>query len=391
LFRGKTKNAQEAHEAIRVTEVQTAADDMRTKSAKFTDRHAKLYDLIWRRFVASQMSEAVYDQTAIVIKAEAGANVYGLRSAGSVLRFDGWMRLFSSSADTILPDVQADQELAFVQESALQKFTQPPPRYNDASLVKELEKRGIGRPSTYASIISVIVDRGYVDRIDRRFHATPVGCTVSDFLLKHFPQIMDYDFTAEMEEDLDRISQGKKKWKTVVKEFYKPLGELIEKVKDVAERVQVPVEKTGEACPVCGPTDQGEVVIRSGRFGKFRSCSRFPDCKYTENIVEKLGDQKCPLCQTGDVIIKNSRWGKSFFGCSRYPECDWASWSKPEPDLKLTTAQWATMQAERKARAAKRRPAKKAAPKRKAAAKRKATPKRKTTSKGKSTTKNAKK
>ena len=355
VFRGKSKNAQEAHEAIRITDVALSSDDVRTKSSKFTERHVKLYDLIWRRFVSSQMKEALYDQTAITIAATADKNIYTLRASGSVLKFDGWMRLFPSRSDTLLPEVSSKQNLAFVQENALQKFTQPPPRYNDASLVKELEKRGIGRPSTYASIISVIVDRGYVDRIDKRFIATPIGTTVSDFLLKHFPQIMDYDFTAEMEEDLDRISQGKKEWKKVVKDFYQPLDKTIEKVKDDADRVQIPVEKTGEKCPTCGESDGGEVVIRTGRFGKFKSCSRFPDCKYTENIVENLGDQQCPLCQKGDVIIKNSRWGKSFFGCSRYPECDWASWQKPEPGLKLTKAEWEKMQAERKARAAKRK------------------------------------
>ncbi len=218
-------------------------------------------------------------------------------------------------------------------------------------MVKELEKRGIGRPSTYASIISVIVDRGYVERIDKRFTATAVGLTVSDFLCKYFKEIMDYDFTAEMEDDLDVISNGKKEWRQVIASFYKPFIKNVDKVTKDADRVQVPVEKTGKKCPVCGQTEGGEVVIRTGKFGKFLSCSRFPECKYTENIVEKLEGVNCPLCQEGKVIVKNTRWGKSFFGCERYPECDWASWKKPEKGMRVTPKEWAKMQAERAAKA----------------------------------------
>lgn len=349
-FAQKSKNAQEAHEAIRVTNVSTGASSI--KHGKISERHIKLYDLIWRRFLASQMSSAVYDQTAITITAKPknAAKKYTLRTSGSVLRFDGWMKLFTSQDDVILPPVKEGEDLYYATMHAAQKFTLPPPRYNDASLVKELEKRGIGRPSTYASIISVIVDRGYVERKEKRFFATATGLTVSDFLIKYFTTFMDYDFTAEMEEDLDRISRGEKVWRKVIKEFYTPLSKTIDSVTKNADRVQIPVEETGEDCPICGKTDQGKVVIRTGKFGKFKSCSRFPDCKYTENIVEKLEGMKCPLCKEGEVIIKNSRWGKSFFGCSRYPECDWASWSKPDPQLTLTQAEWDVMKAERQAR-----------------------------------------
>lgn len=352
-YANRSKNAQEAHEAIRITHI-NVRDLSERKKAKFTTQHNKLYDLIWRRFVASQMETAIYDQTTITVNAK-HQQEYTLRSSGSVLKFDGWMKLFPGGEDAILPNVSENDSLDFVDLNASQKFTQPPARYNDASLVKELEKRGIGRPSTYASIISVIVDRGYVDRQDKRFFATAVGTTVSDFLLKNFSDIMDYDFTAEMEEDLDRIARGEKEWKKVMKEFYTPFEKKVESVTDTAKRVQIPVESTGVACPDCGKTEKGEIVIRTGRFGKFKSCSRFPECKFTENIVEKLEGQKCPLCSEGDVIIKNSRWGKSFFGCGRYPECDWASWKKPEPGLKISAKEWSIMQKERQERIAKRK------------------------------------
>jgi DNA topoisomerase-1 len=351
FFANKSKNAQEAHEAIRVTHV--AKESIIGVSGQISDRHQKLYDLIRRRYLASQMADAVNDQTTILIKAEAktGSDQAQLKANGSTILFDGWRRLFPVKEEVILPAVEANQDLHFQDLNAAQKFTQPPARYNDASLVKELEKRGIGRPSTYASIISVIETRGYVSRDNKRFIATPVGMTVSDFLLKHFQTIMDYDFTAEMEEDLDRVARGEKEWQKVVKTFYAPLEKTIGEVKKNAQREQIPVEKTGEKCPKCGDTDQGEIVIRTGRFGKFKSCSRFPECDFTENMVEKLDGMKCPLCGEGDVIARKSRWGKLFYGCSTYPKCNWASWQKPELGLKVTPEEWAVMQAERKAKA----------------------------------------
>lgn len=377
-FAKKSKNAQEAHEAIRVTDVKVR--DITGVSAKLTASHQKLYDLIWRRFVACQMSEARYDQTAVVIEAKDAKRVIELRSTGSVKRFDGWTKLFSQSEDKIIPELKPAQPLHFVQEMAEQKFTQPPARYNDASIIKKLEELGIGRPSTYASIISVIIDRGYVERVQKKFFATSVGMTVSDFLYKNLRRFMEYDFTAEMEEKLDEISRGEKEWTRVMHDFYTPFSQEIKTVEQ-AERVQIPVQKTGEMCPLCGQTEGGEVVIREGRFGKFRSCSRFPDCKFSENLVEKVEGQKCPLCGEGEVIIKPSRWGKKFYGCSRYPECSWASWSKPEPDLKITPEEWAAMQAEREEKRKKREAARAA----------KGTKAGKKTSKTKKTTKSASK
>lgn len=328
IFATKSKNAQEAHEAIRATEANKVSV---VGEGGLTEQHQKLYDLIRRRFLASQMSDAIYDQAVLTIAAVGQEKENAtLRSSGSVLKFDGWRKLFPTKEDVILPAVNPEQTLGFIEQNIAQKFTQPPARYNDASLVKELEKRGIGRPSTYASIISVIIDRGYVERLEKRFYPSTIGLAVSDFLLEHFRTFMEYDFTAEMENDLDRIAAGEKEWRSVVRAFYKPFHETVIKATDGADRVKLPVTETGEKCPTCGDTEGGMLVIRTGKFGKFISCNRFPECKHTAKIVEKYGDMHCPDCKTGEVIIKKSRWGKPFYGCSRYPECKWASWKKPD-------------------------------------------------------------
>jgi DNA topoisomerase-1 len=195
------------------------------------------------------------------------------------------MKLFPNREDVTMPDVQQGTELGLKEVLSAQKFTQPPARFNDASLVKTLEKLGIGRPSTYASIISVIMDRGYVERKDRAFWPSVVGMTVGDFLVKHFPKELDYKFTADMEDDLDAISRGEKDWTAVMKTFYTPFHKNVEEVTKIAERSTVPVEKLGKKCPDCA---EGELVVRTGRFGKFISCSRFPDCKHTINSSKPL-------------------------------------------------------------------------------------------------------
>jgi DNA topoisomerase I len=367
VFASKSKNAQEAHEAIRVTKIKVTPDQVEAKNSKFTPRHQRLYDLIWRRFVASQMARAVYDQTKVIIEATAkdkkGYKKAMLKTNGSILKFDGWMKLFPSGTDTLLPDVKEKQDLYYQDLFAAQKFTQPPARYNDASLVRELEKLGIGRPSTYASIISVIEDRGYVEREEKKFKPTAIGTTVSDFLVKNFTDIVDYDFTAEMEEDLDRIARGEKEWRKVLEVFYKPFEKNIDKVLEKAERSQIPVEKLNKPCPDCGKSEkkeeQGELVIRTGRFGKFISCSRFPDCKYTDNFEQKVDGVNCPLCQKGEVVVKRTRRGASFYGCSTYPKCDWANWKEPKKGDTVTKEEWAEHQAARKARMEKRNKGKK--------------------------------
>src|SRR3990172_5873683 len=205
------------------------------------------------------MNPARYKKTKATIEAKRETEVIELVANGSVQQFPGWTVLFKNSEDVILPELKENQMVYCADLNPQQKFTLPPPRYNDASLIKELEKRGIGRPSTYASIITVIVDRGYVERIEKRFWAITIGKVVSDFLLKYFPVIMDYDFTAEMEEDLDRIARGEKEWRKVVKTFFTPLAKKITDVEKHADRAEIPVEKTGEQCPLCGKSEGGEV------------------------------------------------------------------------------------------------------------------------------------
>lgn len=352
-YSNKSKNAQEAHEAIRPTDVQLSPERMRSMHVgKLTEQHARLYELIWRRFLASQMPPAVYDQTTAMISFAAAdqSHTGQLKVTGSVLKFDGWMKLFPNQGDVILPPLTEKQPLEYRDHLDAQKFTQPPPRYNDASLIKTLEQEGIGRPSTYASIISVIEDRGYVERKEKKFFPTPIGMAVSDFLLAHFQKIVDYKFTANMEDDLDAISRGEKEWRKIIAEFYGPLEKTVGEVVENADRAQIPVEKTGEPCPKCGATEGGEVVIRTGRFGKFKSCSRFPACDYTENIVNKVEGVMCPLCHEGEVLIKPTRYGRDFYSCSRYPKCDWASWQKPKPGDVITKEQWEQVKAEREER-----------------------------------------
>ena len=343
VFSKKSKNAQEAHEAIRVTDV--LLKDLPLKG-RFSHQHAKLYDLIWRRFVASQMAAAVYDQTTLIITGKSAQHSYEFKTTGSIKKFAGWTKLFVKSDDRILPPLQMGQTLYLTKEIATQKFTQPPARYNDASIIKKLEELGIGRPSTYAAIISVILSRGYVEKQQKKFFATSVGETVADFLLANMSQFMEYNFTAFMEEQLDEIARGQKEWTSVLSSFYEPFSKNLAKVEKAA-RAKIPVEETGESCPLCGESEGGLVVIRQGRYGKFKSCSRFPDCKYTQNMQQKLEGVACPLCGEGEVVIKPSRWGKNFYGCSRYPECDWASWSKPNPGDKISQSQWQKMQAAR--------------------------------------------
>jgi DNA topoisomerase-1 len=348
FYKIKSKVVQEAHEAIRPTEL----DGRLIQSAKFGDDEKRLYELIWKRFVACQMSESVYDETTITVIAKGkrqGTKTYELRVSGRVMKFDGWRAVYGGEAkpgvsdsrrtlnskdsifktedgEVILPDVKKGEMLQLVKVDSLRKFTSPPPRYNEASLIKILEKIGIGRPSTYAPIISTIRTRSYVEKNDGKFFPTNVGIAVNDFIFKNFPEIVDYSFTADMEDKLDDIANGKKDWVKIMKAFWKPFHKKLEDVGENAGRVRIETEKLNKKCPEC---EDGELVIRIGRFGKFISCSRFPDCKYTEKYVQKV-DMKCPDCKTGDVIIKKTKAGRSFYGCSRYPGCKWASWKKPE-------------------------------------------------------------
>lgn len=322
MFSTKSKNAQEAHEAIRPTDVRRQRLEV---GGTFDEAHVKLYDLIWRRFVATQMAEARFNQTTVIVTATKANKEYQLKATGQVLLFDGWMKIFPGSDDTILPSLTVNQSLTFQNVTPLQKFTQPPPRYNDASLVKTLEKLGIGRPSTYASIISVIEARGYVEREAKAFKPTAIGITVSDFLVRYFAKEVDYQFTANMEDNLDAIARGEKQWVTTIRTFFGPFEKTVKKVTDEAERAQVPVEEFGQVCPTC---NEGNLVIRTGRFGKFVSCSRYPDCTFTGKLIYKVEGLVCPECKEGEIREKSSKRGK-FYGCSRYPACRFTSWQKP--------------------------------------------------------------
>jgi DNA topoisomerase I len=323
-YKTTSKNAQEAHEAIRPTKATLTNLDEAENG--FTAKHTKLYRLIWQRMVSCQMKAGVYDQTTVTATAD---NHYRLRANGSVVKFDGWRVVYGNGGkaneEVILPAVSEGESLKYLDLTNEQKFTQPPARYNDASIVKELEKRGIGRPSTYASIISTIVARGYVERQEKRLVPTAVGTTVTEFLTNNFPVILDYQFTADMEDDLDRIARGEKEWTKVMQAFYVPFIKTVDKVVESAKRQAVPVEETGESCPLC---KEGKLVIRSGRFGKFLSCNRFPECKYTASYAKKLENFACPKCGS-EVVLKRTKRGRSFWGCSQYPKCDYASWNDP--------------------------------------------------------------
>lgn len=322
IYKTKSKVAQEAHEAVRPTDIRCQVSSIKSQGRD----EQKLYELIWKRALASQMAAAVWDQTRVLVEAAGEKDVYHFQAEGKVIKFDGWLKLFKISKEEELPELKKGDELDLIKVTSEQRFTQPPPRYTEATLIKALEERGIGRPSTYAPTVSTIQERQYVEKVERRFQPTPLGVTVNDFLLEYFPQIMDYAFTARMEDELDDIANGKRKWVPVIREFYQPFEKKVEGVTEVAERVRVPTEATEESCPKC---QKGILVIRVGKYGKFLSCSRFPKCKYTAPYTQKLEGVKCPKCG-GDVVIKKTRKGRQFYGCGNWPDCDWASWRKPK-------------------------------------------------------------
>jgi DNA topoisomerase-1 len=329
FYKVTSKVAQEAHEAIRPTDV---AKEFKVTNSRYAKDQETLYNLILRRFVACQMAPSIYDETSIEVVALKGKK-YLLRASGQIIKFEGWRKVIPAKKETEeelakLPEVTQGEPLQLIKVDSVQKFTEPPARFNEASLIKMLEKLGIGRPSTYAPIITTIQYRNYVEKTEGKFYSTPVGVAVNDFLIGNFPDIFEYQFTAEMENDLDKIADGKTKWETPIKKFWTPFAQTLEIVEKGSKRVKIEVEKLGKACPLC---KKGELVIRIGRFGKFVSCSRFPDCKFTEKYIEKVG-MKCPKCTKGDVIVKKTFKGKRFFGCSRYPDCDYASWRNPKVD-----------------------------------------------------------
>lgn len=327
FYKTKSKLAQEAHEAIRVTDI-----SITPKKLKLEGAGKKLYELIFKRFVGCQMADRVVERTTIEVEAKDEGKKYLFRTKGRIEKFPGWRKVYGNKKKEKdqLPELEKDEDLDLKKLDPQQKFTQPPDRYTESTLIKELEDKGIGRPSTYASIISTIQDRQYVEKDEGRFKPTPVGVTVTDFLLKYFPKTFEYEFTAKMEDDLDKVAQGEEDWTELLADFYVPFEEKLEKATENAKRQKIEAEKIGKKCPKC---KKGEQVIRVGKYGKFLSCSRFPECKWTAPYVEKLEGFKCPDCG-GDVVIKRTRKGKKFYGCSNYPDCDWATWKKPQKENK---------------------------------------------------------
>jgi DNA topoisomerase-1 len=273
------------------------------------------------------MADARFDKTSILVDGCINAEMhkYILKADGKRMIFDGYLKLGKTADDVFLPEVATGEALSLIKVDPTQKFTNPPARYSEAGLIKELEKRGIGRPSTFAAIITTIQDRGYVVKEEKSFHPTAIGEAVVDFLVTNFGNIFQYDFTAKMESDLDLIAEGKKQWVPTVREFWEPLSEQVKKVEETGERVKVKVQSTGEKCPDC---QDGEIVIRTGKFGKFLSCSTYPECKYTKPYVEYIEGAVCPT-DGGRVKAMKSRKGAKFFGCENYPTCKWAAWKLP--------------------------------------------------------------
>ena len=374
------KSAQEAHEAIRPTSVLREPDAI---GQYLEADQLKLYKLIWNRFVASQMNPAVIDQTSIDI----AANKYTFRATGSVIKFQGFMVIYSEeksedqpaeeeNGEGVLPPLTEGESLKLMKLDPKQHFTQPPPRYSEALLVKTLEEKGIGRPSTYAAIISTIQDRDYVTKMENRFRPTELGVLISDLLVNHFPVVMDVAFTARMEEELDKIEEGSMRWVDAVRDFYTPFNESLEKAQEEMRDVKAELTLTDITCEKCGKPmvikwgrhgqflactgypecrntkpfvrlENGDVeaapeettdetcqkcgapmVVKRGKFGKFLACSRYPECKYTQGIASGV---LCPE-DGGKLVERRSRYGKLFYSCANYPDCKYALWHKPVPE-----------------------------------------------------------
>ena len=311
--------AQDAHEAIRPTSVFRTPASVKDY---LTPEEYRLYNLIWSRFVASQMTPAVYD----TVRADIEQNDVTFRTTGSKLKFAGFTKVYDNEKEKSkeLPDLEKGDKVKLTKTDDRQHFTQPPARYTEASLVHALEANGVGRPSTYAPTIDTIQRRYYVKLEGRSIVPTELGEIVDQLIEKFFPDIVNVDFTAQLEDDLDNVEEGKKNWVKVVDEYYKPFSEELEKADEQIEKVQIKDEPAGFNCDICG----APMVIKMGRYGKFYACSRFPECRNTKPIVKEIG-VKCPKCGKGEVVEKKSKKNRKFYGCSRYPECDFVSWDQP--------------------------------------------------------------
>ncbi len=320
VFSNKKKDIQDAHEAIRPSDVYMHPESI--KSSLTADQF-KLYNLIWRRFVASQMAPSEFQSTNVVIS----QGEYDFKANGSIQVFDGYKKEYNFSGDErdkLIPEVEKGDEVKLIEPiEKLQKFTNPPARFTEASIVKELEDKNIGRPSTYATIISTLLDRNYVVKQEKQLVPTTIGRLVTNAFKKYFDNIVDVGFTASMEENLDDVEKQEKNWHDVIHSFYEGFEEKLENAMANMEYLKVPPKESGEICEKCGRP----MLIREGRFGPFLACSGFPDCKNSKPIQKKLG-VKCPKCG-GEIIERKSKKGRIFYGCSNYPECDFVSWDPP--------------------------------------------------------------
>ena len=315
--KGKT---QEAHEAIRPTSPEKTPESLKND---LDNRFYKVYDLIWKRFIASQMKEAIFNSLSVDIKA--GDCLF--KANGQTLEFLGFLKVYPIKfEEKELPNLNENDILKLIKINLSQHFTKPPSRYNEASLIKALEENGIGRPSTYAPIISTIQDRNYVEKNeDRRFFPTEMGLTVNNILMEHFPQIVDINFTAKMERELDEVAEGKDTLEKTCRDFYEPFSKNLEEKYEEVSKKEFTEKPTGENCPEC----KSPIIIRLGRFGKFYACSSFPKCRYTKPIKKTTIGIKCPKCKEGELVEKRTKRKKIFYGCNKYPECDFALWDKP--------------------------------------------------------------
>jgi DNA topoisomerase-1 len=380
MYNNKSKNAQEAHEAIRPTDVSRTPESVEP----FLDRSQfKLYDLIWRRALATQMAPAELNATTITITS--GAD-YTFRANGQTIVFDGFLKLYPDRAkENLLPKVKTNETLTCLELKPEQHFTEPPARYSDATLVKAMENYGIGRPSTYAPTISTIEDRGYIERDEKkRFAPKDIAYIVNDLLVEHFHHVVDFQFTAEMENSLDEIAHGKKQWRPVIAGFWQPFKENLDKKEKEISKQALTEEQSDEKCEKCG----SPMIIKTGRFGKFLACTNYPECKTTKSMnpeeakqqqaveeanekCEKCGEpmtlrrgrfgpflgcsgypkckniknieikmnMNCPKCGKGDIVQRRSKRGKPFYGCNKYPDCDFALWEKPTGEFCPTCKQ----------------------------------------------------
>lgn len=368
----KAKLAQEAHEAIRPTDLNNTPETIKDH---LDSKQLKVYTLIWQRALASQMTNALIETTTIII--EATDTPWTLKTTGSVIKFPGWQKVYQTkSEEQILPALKPGDQLDLESMEALQHFTTPPARYSEAGLVRAMETKGIGRPSTYAPTIATLVNRKYIEKIDKRLTPTEIGIIVNNLLVEHFPDIVDYNFTAQMEDDLDAVASGEKKWQPIIKEFYMPFAKNLKDKEEILDKKEITETATNEICEKCKspmviklgrfgkflacsnypeckntkplgedgkieePEETKEVcpncnhpmIIKHGRFGKFLACSNYPECKTTKRINQGTG-VKCPKCGQGEMVARKGRGGKFFYSCDQYPKCEHIVWSKPTGEL----------------------------------------------------------